>query len=570
MLRDTFASGRASEDETYAAITEELTRSGELLCPHSAVGVKVADQFQSTTPMITLATAHPAKFPAAVEKATGQHPPLPPHMADLYERDERVTRKTKMAGANVMTLQAADGAFVEQLKAVLPSAAFQADPAGFLSEPRGRWVGRGIVVSPSNVEEVSVLLAHCHAARVPVVPYSGGTGLVGGQIVEDLVPVVVSLARMNTVRAVYPQENVIEVDAGVILADVQVAAADVGRLFPLSLASEGSARIGGLLATNAGGLNVIRYGNARAQVLGVEVVLADGRIWNGMSRLRKDNTGYDLRDLMIGSEGTLGIITGASLRVMPQPAQEGTAMFIVSSPKDAVSLLAIAGERLGETVSAFELIHRQGFDFLDEVGLDYKAPFTTAPEWCVLMKVGVSAGQSAQGALEGVFEAAGGLISDGVIAQSEQQARDLWAIREMIPEGNRRIGSVSSHDISVPISCVPDFIDRAPAILAKIGVFRINCFGHLGDGNLHYNVFPQQGRSRADHEDQRDAIKAAVHDLTHSFGGSVSAEHGIGRLKVADLETYGDPVKLAMMRAVKDALDPHGIMNPGAVLRLPA
>jgi FAD/FMN-containing dehydrogenase len=372
---------------------------------------------------------------------------------------------------------------------------------------------------------------------------------------------------MNKVRDVFVDENVIEVDAGVILADVQAAAADVGRLFPLSLASEGSARIGGLLATNAGGLNVIRYGNARAQVLGVEVVLADGTVWNGMSRLRKDNTGYDLRDLMIGSEGTLGIITGASLRMMPRPAQEATAMFVVNSPAAAVSLLAIAGEQLGETVTAFELIHRQGYDFLDEVGLAYKAPFKDAPQWSVLMKIGLPAGQSAASALEVLFETAGDLVLDGVIAQSQQQANDLWAIRELIPEANRRIGSVSSHDISVPISCVPDFIERGPAIIAKIGQFRINCFGHLGDGNLHYNVFPIQGRARADHENQRDAIKTAVHDLAHSFGGSVSAEHGIGRLKVSDLETYGDPAKLAMMRAIKNALDPRGIMNPGAVLR---
>jgi FAD/FMN-containing dehydrogenase len=295
--------------------------------------------------------------------------------------------------------------------------------------------------------------------------------------------------------------------------------------------------------------------------------LADGTIWNGMSRLRKDNTGYDLRDLLIGSEGTLGIITGASLRMMPRPADEATAMFVVPSPRAAVSLLALAGERLGETITAFELIHKQGFDFLDEAGLSYKSPFKDAPEWSVLMKVGLAQGQSAQAALEALFEAAGDLVLDGVIAQSTQQSRDLWDIREMIPEGNRRIGSVSSHDISVPISCVPDFIDRAPAIIAKIGAFRINCFGHLGDGNLHYNVFPQKGRSRADHENQRDAIKTAIHDLAHGFGGSVSAEHGIGRLKVADLETYADPAKLSMMRAIKDALDPKGIMNPGAVLR---
>lgn len=466
-----------------------------------------------------------------------------------------------------MTLSAADPDFITHLRTILPDAAFGADPTTFLNEPRARWQGKGVVVSPASTDEVAALMAACFDSHVPVVPYSGGTGLVGGQIVEDQVPVVLSLARMNRVRAIYADENVIEVDAGVILAHVQQAAADVGRLFALSLASEGSARIGGLLATNAGGLNVIRYGNARAQCLGVEVVMADGTIWNGMSRLRKDNTGYDLRDLMIGSEGTLGVITGASLRLMPRPAHEGTAMFVVPDPAAAVALLARAGERLGETVTAFELIHRQGFAFLAETGLDHRAPFADPPEWSVLMKIGLPEGQSPQAALEALFEAAGDLVSDGVIAQSEQQAHDLWAIRELIPEANRRIGSVSSHDISVPISTVPDFIDRAPDILAQIGEFRINCFGHLGDGNLHYNVFPMPGRSRADHENQRDAIKGAVHDLAHTLGGSVSAEHGIGRLKVKDLETYGDPAKLAMMRAIKDALDPRGIMNPGAVLR---
>ena len=216
---------------------------------------------------------------------------------------------------------------------------------------------------------------------------------------------------------------------------------------------------------------------------------------------------------------------------------------------------------------AFELINAQGFEFLDEVALGYKKPFAQTPEWSVLMKIGLPSGQSPQSALEALFEAAGDLVLDGVIAQSGKQAQELWDIRELIPEGNRRIGSVSSHDISVPISSVPDFIVQAPDLIAKIGDFRINCFGHLGDGNLHYNVFPQKGHARAEHADQRDAVKTAVHGLAHSFGGSVSAEHGIGRLKVSDLETYGDPAKLAMMRSIKDALDPRGILNPGAVLR---
>jgi FAD/FMN-containing dehydrogenase len=375
---------------------------------------------------------------------------------------------------------------------------------------------------------------------------------------------------MANIRAVYPLENALVCDAGCILADVQAAADEAGRLFPLSLASEGSARIGGLLATNAGGLNVLRYGNARAQVLGLEVVTADGEIWNGLTRLRKDNTGYDLRDLMIGSEGTLGIITAAALRLMPKPAHEGTAIFVVPSPKAALELLALAQSQIGEGISAFELIGRQGFDFLAEVGPETTQPFDTVPEWCVLIDLGLPKGLSPQDALEALFVSANeaGISSDGGIAQSEAQRAAFWAIRESIPEANRRIGSISSHDISVPLSAIPDFIDKAPGELAKLGDFRINCFGHLGDGNLHYNVFPPKGQSRADFENVRQAVKTCVHDLAHAFDGSVSAEHGVGRLKVDDLEKYSDPQKLVMMRGIKQALDPKGIMNPGAVLRL--
>ena len=410
----------------------------------------------------------------------------------------------------------------------------------------------------------------CAAARVGVVPYGGGTGLVGGQLMPDgPAPVILSVERMNRVRDVYPSENVMVAEAGVILADVHKAATDIGRLFPLSLASEGSARIGGLLGTNAGGVNVLRYGNARSLCLGVEAVMADGAVWHGLSRLRKDNTGYDLRDLLIGAEGTLGVITAASLRLFPRPANVGAALLAVPSPKAALDLLALTGERVGDGVSAFELIGRQGFDFLDEAGLGVPHPFGPLPDWMVLVDLGLAAGQSPAAALEGLFEAAHekGLVSDGVIASSLGQREAFWHIRETIPAANRRIGAVSSHDIALPLSMVPDFITQAPEVIAAIGDFRINCFGHLGDGNLHYNVFPMPGRTRADHEDQREAIKTAVHGLTNAMGGSVSAEHGIGRLKVGDLERYGDPVRLAMMRAIKVALDPQGIMNPGAVLR---
>jgi len=458
--------------------------------------------------------------------------------------------------------------FEATLRAFLPDAAFK-DPTPYLSEPRGRWSGQGLVVAPSDTAEVAAVVRACAAAGIGIVPYSGGTGLVGGQIMPDgPIPVVLSLDRMTKIRAVYPSENVLVCDAGTILADVQQAAAEVDRLFALSLASEGSARIGGLLSTNAGGVNVLRYGNARAQCLGLEVVRPDGTIWHGLSRLRKDNTGYDLRDLFIGAEGTLGVITGAALKLAPRPVAVGTAILAATSPAAALDLLGLAGQIIGDGLSAFELIGGQGFAFLDEVGPEVKAPFAQTPEWSVLIEIGLGAGRAAEAILEDLFEAGvhAGLVTDGVIAQSQGQRSALWAIREGIPEANRRIGSISSHDISVPLSTIAEFIARAEASLAQIGSFRINCFGHLGDGNLHYNVFPPKGKSRADYDTERQAVKTCLHDLAHEMGGSVSAEHGIGRLKVGDMERYADPVKLAMMRAIKEALDPQGLMNPGAVL----
>ncbi|ROT98997.1 FAD-binding oxidoreductase [Histidinibacterium lentulum] len=466
-------------------------------------------------------------------------------------------------------LNDADDALIARLRAVLPPAAFRETTEHYTRESRDRWRGRGPVVAPGSTSEVAEVMRACAGARVPVVPFGGGTGLVGGQLKgEGAVPVILSLERMTAIRDLRPEENVLVAEAGAVLADVQAAAEAAGRLFPLSLASEGSARIGGLLSTNAGGINVIRYGTARALCLGLEVVTAGGAVWNGLSRLRKDNTGYDLRDLMIGSEGTLGIITAASLRLFPRPAAEGTAMLAVPSPEAALRLLALAQGQVGEGISAFELIHRQGFAFLEEVGPEVTLPFAEAPDWSVLIDLGLPAGLSPDAALEALFEAAAeqGLATDGVIARSEAQRRALWAVRESIPEANRRIGSVSSHDISVPVGAVPAFIAAAPGRLAEVGEFRVNCFGHLGDGNLHYNVFPLPGKTREDHAGQREAVKRAIHDLVHEMGGSVSAEHGVGRLKVGDLARYGDPEKLRMMRAIKTALDPLGLLNPGAVL----
>jgi FAD/FMN-containing dehydrogenase len=458
----------------------------------------------------------------------------------------------------------------QQLAASLPKEVFRDLTPAYLEEPRGRYKGGdALLLAPGNAQEVSVIVQACNAARVGVIPYGGGTGLVGGQVApEGPTPVILSMERMGAIRDVNPVENVLICEAGAVLQSVQEAAEEAGRLFPLSLASQGSARIGGNLATNAGGVNVLRYGNMRDLCLGLEAVLPSGDIWNGLTPLRKNNTGYDLRHLLIGAEGTLGIITAASLRLFPRPAARGAALMVVPSPQAALDLLALAGERLGGQVSAFELIGRMGLDFLAEVGPEVKVPFDPLPEWMVLIDLGCFGDTTPDAALEGLFADgfARGLVSDGVIAQSLAQRDAFWQIRESIPEANRRIGSVSSHDISVPLSQIPAFIQAGGQSLAALGDFRINCFGHVGDGNLHYNVFPPQGQTRADYEAERPRVKELVHDLTHKLGGSVSAEHGIGRLKVGDLRKYGDPAKLAAMRAIKAALDPNGIMNPGAVL----
>jgi len=457
-----------------------------------------------------------------------------------------------------------------ELTSKLPAAAFRELTEAYLREPRGRYHGRdGFVIAPDSTQDVANVVRACAGAGVGIIPYGGGTGLVGGQVAEGgPVPVILSLERMAKIRDIFPVENVLVAEAGAILASVQDAADNVDRLFPLSLASEGSARIGGNLSTNAGGVNVLRYGNARDLCLGLEAVMPDGSILNGLSRLKKNNTGYDLRHLLIGAEGTLGIITAASLKLFAKPADEGAALMVVRDPQAALDLLALAGDVLGQQVSAFELINHMGLDFLAEVGPDVRAPFAQIPEWMVLIDVGCVAGLDPLGALERLFEAAAEreLVSDGVIAQSGAQREAFWAIRESIPEANRRIGSVSSHDIAVPVGRIPEFIARAGQALAGLDRFRINCFGHVGDGNLHYNVFPLKGKSRAVHDHQREDVKRIVHDLVAEMEGSISAEHGIGRMKVGELNRYGDPTKLAAMRAIKAALDPKGIMNPGAVI----
>jgi len=445
----------------------------------------------------------------------------------------------------------------------------QAEPR-YLQEPRGRYQSAPMpLLLPRSTQEVSDIVRFCNTQKIGLIPYGGGTGLVGGQVMEGAEnTILLSLERMNAIRDIRADENSMTVEAGVILERIQAAADDIDRLFPLALASQGSCQIGGNLATNAGGVQVLRYGNTRDLCLGIEAVMPDGSIFNGLKSLRKDNTGYDLRHLLIGSEGSLGIITAACLKLFPKPARKTTAMLVVQSPDAALTLLSNLNADMNGAVSAFELMHRQGTDFLIEKMPQVRLPFSDIPEWSVLVEVSGGAGEGLDDRFMTSLEAAinDELVLDALVAQSVGQAQEFWDVRENIPEANRLIGSISSHDISIPISRIPEFIEKTPALIDALGDLRINCFGHLGDGNLHYNVFPPKDGDKADYVDIRGDIKRVIHDQTHAFGGSVSAEHGIGRLKTKDLETYGDPTKLAVMQAIKAALDPNGIMNPGAVI----
>ena len=456
----------------------------------------------------------------------------------------------------------------------LPETAFPSSTPKYLTEPRGQFQGKsGLVIAPETVEQVSYIVARANEEWVGVVPFGGGTGLVGGQILDQnygsiATPIILSLERMNKVRDHFPSENVITVDAGVILEDLQSFAAGMDRLFPLSLASKGSAQIGGLLATNAGGVNVLRHGMIRDQVLGIEAVMADGQILNGLSRLRKNNTGYDLRHLLIGSEGSLGIITAASLKLVSRPKFEMTALLAVKNPASALKLLNIVKDLFGESVSAFELISGQGLLFLYEIFPNLRQPWSKPPAWSVLLQLDFFGDIFIGSCFDKLYEYAGDLLLDGVTAQSLQDSKDLWELREKIPLANKKIGAICSHDISLPLSEIDDFVRTMTAEIQKLGPLRLNCFGHLGDGNLHFNIFPPAAEPAESYEHLREQLYRRVHQRVHSLGGSISAEHGIGRLKLNELEEFADPTKLNIMRALKKTLDSKGILNPGAVLRL--
>jgi len=431
-----------------------------------------------------------------------------------------------------------------------------ADMKPYLTDWRRQYSGPAeCVVRPASTVEVSKVVALCAREAIAVVPQGGNTGLVGGSVPTGTRrELVLSLGRMNRIRSLDLLNDTATVEAGCILAAVQAAAADAGRLFPLSLAAEGSCQIGGNLSTNAGGVNVLRYGTAREQVLGLEVVLPDGRIWDGLRGLRKDNTGYDLKQLFLGAEGTLGVITAAVLRLYPKPTASATGWIALASPAQAVELLATLRGRIGERISAFELVSRNSLEAVLTHVPDTRDPLGVAHPWYVLAEFGDSG--TNEDLLERLAQALDG--HEAVLAQSVEQARALWRLRESIPEAQF---SNVKHDISVPVSRIPEFLEIADGGLRRsFPDAQIFCFGHVGDGNLHYNIGPASLIPR------RDAVNRIVYDAVARLGGSISAEHGLGQLKRDAIRGQKSPLEMELMRALKSALDPKGLMNPGKVL----
>ena len=451
------------------------------------------------------------------------------------------------------------------------------DPATDLSaweqDWRQRSRGRALaVVRPGNTAEVAAVVKACAVHGTSIVPQGGNTGLVVGSVPDDSgKQVVLSLTRMNAVRQLDPDNLTMTVEAGCVLQNLQDEAEKAGFLFPLSLAAEGSCTIGGNLGTNAGGTQVLRFGNTRDLCLGLEVVNAQGEVWHGLSGLRKDNTGYDLRHLMIGSEGTLGIITAATMKLYPLPAAQLTAWAAVPSMDAAVQLLGLAHSRLGPGLTGFEVMGQFALSLVDKHYPQQRVPLFTQTPWCVLLENSDSESEThARSQFEALLEAAmeQGCVTDAVVAENIAQARALWHIRESIPLAQAEEGLNIKHDISIPVSRIPAFVEETDALLQReIPGVRLVDFGHLGDGNLHYNVqAPEGGDNKAFLRDWEDKVNTLVFDQVHKFDGSISAEHGVGELKVNKLPTYKDPTALAMMRAVKQALDPHNILNPGKVL----
>ncbi len=449
----------------------------------------------------------------------------------------------------------------------------EADIAPFLDEERGLYRGATeLVVRPTSTDDVAAVVKLCAEAGVGIVPQGGNTGLCGGGVpAEDGSQIILALGRMKTVRAIDATNFTITVEAGCILADIQAKAEDAGCLFPLSLGAEGSCQIGGNLATNAGGINVLRYGNARDLVLGLEVVLPDGRVWNGLRALGKDNTGYALKQLFVGSEGTLGIITAAVLKLFPKPVETETAFCALASLDDVTRLLNRARSLSGDAVTAFELVPRFGLEMCVKHIDRATDPLSEPHDWYALIEFSTSRPEAdLRAGFEGLLEAAfeDGIIVDAVIAESGAQREALWRLRESLPEAQKHEGGSIKHDVSVPVSRVPEFITRATAVVREgfPGV-RPCPFGHVGDGNVHFNVTQPETISKDIYLAKWERMNRVVHDIVVEMEGSISAEHGIGRLKVEEMEHYKDPVELDLMKTLKATIDPGGTMNPGKVVK---
>jgi len=447
-----------------------------------------------------------------------------------------------------------------------------ADQAPFLAEWRGRFVGRTpIVLRPASTEEVAACVAVCAEAGLPLVPQGGNTSLVGGSIpFEDGREIVLSLGRMNRIRLIDPLDYTVTAEAGCTVAALQEAAEQADRLFPLSFGAEGTAQIGGAISTNAGGILTLRYGNTRDLVLGLEVVLADGRVWHGLRRLRKDNTGYDLKQLFIGAEGTLGIITAAVLKLMPRPRQVETAFLAIPDPAAAIAVLARLREATGDAVKAFELIPRLGLEFACRHITGVTDPLDQAYPWYALVEIASGTSDERfrslfETVLEELFEQE--LVTDAALAASQAQAQAFWLIREGLVEAQKFEGASLKNDVSVPVSRVPEFIQRATqAVAERIPGIRPVPFGHVGDGNIHFNLNQPEGADPALILARWDEIQALVNQIVLDLEGSISAEHGVGRIKIQELTRMKTPLEVELMQRLRASFDPHQLLNPGKLL----
>lgn len=443
------------------------------------------------------------------------------------------------------------------------------DLDAFVTEPRGLWRGEcDMVVSPASTEELAQVVRICAEARIPITPQSGNTGLVGGATPHG--GIVLSTRRMNTIRAIDPLNNTMTVEAGCILADIQNAADDIDRLFPLSLAAEGSCRIGGNLSTNAGGIQVLRYGNARDLALGLEVVLADGRVWNGMTALRKNNTGYDMKHLFMGAEGTLGIITAAVLKLFPKPKRRETAFVGAASVEAVQALFSRMQDAMGDTLSAFEYANEFSiglvFDHIEGASNPLQS---TYPAYALIEVSSLRDDDTTRDELESVLGQAleDEVIIDAVVAQSQAQSQAIWKLRETMPEAQKFARASIKHDVSVPVSKVAEFVRNACRLVTDdMPGVRPAAFGHFGDGNIHFNVSQPVDMEPDDFLPRWNHFNHIVHEYVASLNGSFSAEHGVGELKRKDVARYNNPVGVEMMRTMKSALDPLNIMNPGKVI----